>query len=390
MKIGQLTSWLSNHGGGVSAVVRSLSLNLHEKENISDVSVFGLLDNIAQDLDSNWNGLNVDGFRPFDNGLWGYAPRLVNGLLHAELSLLHVHGLWQYSSVACLQWAKKTGNPYIISPHGMLDSWALSNAWLKKKIAAWAYENRHLKNAACLHALNNAEANAMRAYGLCNPITIIPNGVGLPSVEKLKPPSWRKRLPKEAKVLLFLGRIHPKKGLPTLLRAWKKAQSFTKKNSWYLIIAGWSQGGHEQDMKALAKNLKLDNNVLFIGPQFGYFKSASFQHADAFILPSFSEGLPMVVLESWAFGLPVLMTDECNIPEGFEKKAAIRLPLDTDGMVESIIGFIRLKPEDMLKIGMAGKKLVEEQFSWSKVATDMNDVYRWMLDGGSLPSTVDI
>lgn len=130
-----------------------------------------------------------------------------------RLSLLHIHGLWMYPSVACMQWSRGK-RPYLVSPHGMLDGWALRNSAWKKILAARLYENRHLRGAACLNALNESEAASIRAYGLRNPVCIVPNGVDLPD--------QRPTLGGGEKVCLFLGRLHPKKGLPALLSAWAK------------------------------------------------------------------------------------------------------------------------------------------------------------------------
>jgi len=387
MKIGVVTASLTRQAGGLYDAVRSLSLAINRIDG-KMVNIFGLDDeNIKEDIQQ-WAPLQthvhpVKGPRSF-----GYSPEMQSTLMNSNLDVIHIHGIWMHPSVASLKWSKMTGNPHIISPHGMLDPWAVNNARLKKKLAGWLYENAHLKRAACLHALNRAEADAMRAYGLNNPIAVIPNGVTLPSDEQLEVPSWRKQLPNGAKVLLFLSRIHPKKGLPSLLQAWGKIQPYVRQNGWHLVIAGWGQDEHEQDLKAQASKLKIDKSVLFIGPQFGENKAATFQHSDGFILPSLSEGLPMVVLEAWAYGLPVLMTNECNLPEGFEKKAALRLPLEADGMADMISNFIALSDDEKIKIGCAGKFLVQEQFTWHKVAADMVKVYRWVLGRRSRPNCV--
>jgi poly(glycerol-phosphate) alpha-glucosyltransferase len=180
----------------------------------------------------------------------------------------------------------------------------------------------------------------MRAYGLKNPIAIIPNGIDLPSLvessELRVEGSIFDRFDQGRKVLLHLGRIHPKKGLVNLLRAWKQTLNSQPStlNSWVLAIAGWDQGGHEAELKRLCDEMGIawgdvrtggttgqqDNgttgqrsvvsgqwSVIFLGPQFGENKSACYCDCDAFILPSYSEGLPMVVLEAWAYGKPVLI-----------------------------------------------------------------------------------
>jgi poly(glycerol-phosphate) alpha-glucosyltransferase len=157
------------------------------------------------------------------------------------------------------------------------------------------------------------------------------------------------------KTLLFLGRIHPKKGLVGLIRAWAEIQNpksgINNSKDWQLVIAGWDQGGHEEELKSLcgelglrvfsrldAGDLKLNSyklktpppeaeatDVVFWGPAFGPEKEALLRSASAFVLTSFSEGLPMSVLEAWSYGLPVLMNPECNLQEGFACGAALEI-----------------------------------------------------------------
>jgi poly(glycerol-phosphate) alpha-glucosyltransferase len=199
-----------------------------------------------------------------------------------------------------------------------------------------------------MRALCESEAESFRKFGLKKPIVIIPNGIDLPEeehveVERLKVDKGGK------KTLLFLGRVHPKKGLTNLIRAFKQALDDRPSSldvPWQLVIAGWDQGGHEAELMKLCEELglsfshkmhknhkgsdqaldarpsTLDSEVVFWGPAFGDDKKSLLRSADAFILPSFSEGLPMSVLEAWAHGLPVVMTPECNLPEGFAADAS--------------------------------------------------------------------
>ena len=131
------------------------------------------------------------------------------------------------------------------------------------------------------------------------------------------------------KVLLYLGRLHPKKGLSILLRGWKEASK--RERGWVLVIAGWDQGGHREELEQLARELKITDSVHFAGPLFGEARETAYQNANAFVLPSLSEGQPLVVLEAWSHARPVLMTPECNLPEGFEKRAAIRMNTTVEG-----------------------------------------------------------
>ena len=115
-------------------------------------------------------------------------------------------------------------------------------------------------------------------------------------------------MPNAQRILLYLGRIHPKKGLVGLVRAWKRVQMTAEGQGWCLVVAGWDQCGHASQLSALVHELSLDRSVRLVGPQFDRNKDATFHAVDAFILPSFSEGLPVAVLEAWSHGLPVLMT----------------------------------------------------------------------------------
>ena len=193
------------------------------------------------------------------------------------------------------------------------------------------------------------------------------------------------------KQLLFLGRIHPKKGLSELLASWAKAQSLKPKvfSEWKLLIAGWDDGGHEQGLKELAAKLEIEGSVSFIGPQYGEEKEQLLHNADAFILPSFSEGLPMSVLEAWSYGLPVVMTDFCNIPEGFGANAAIRIKPNCEAIMEGLFTLVGMSDNDLESMGFNGRKLVEQKFTWPRIAESTRRVYEWCLTGMNPPDCLE-
>jgi poly(glycerol-phosphate) alpha-glucosyltransferase len=199
-------------------------------------------------------------------------------------------------------------------------------------------------------------------------------------------------------VLLYLGRLHPKKGLASLLTAWSRARASGK--DWVLAIAGWNQNGHEAELKERATSLGLvwmdhtggnaeEASVRFLGPQFGGDKEACYRSCDAFILPSFSEGLPMAVLEAWIYAKPVLMTSECNLPEGFAAGAALRMEPEAGSIAEGLRGLFALSREGLEEMGRRGRALAGSRFAWRKLAIEMASVYEWMLGGGSRPSCVE-
>jgi len=389
MKLGMLTPSMSRQAGGLFGAISSLTRSVHAED--CDLHVFAGEDAYSGKDQAAWDGVALSVLPQRGPSAFGYQVGLRDALAHTAPDILHVHGLWMYPSVAALRWKGRERRPYIISPHGMLDPWAVRNSGWKKKLAGLLYENNHLKVASCIHALCRSEYESIRSYGLDNPVAIIPNGVDLPDLSKPLPePGWAQNLSDGSKVLLFLGRLHPKKGLENLLRAWGeiKKEKLPDAEPWHLVVAGWEQGGHQAELEKLATDFGIEKTVHFVGPLFGSVKAAGFKRADAFVLPSFSEGLPMAVLEAWAYGLPVIMTPQCNIQIGFKEAAAVKVEPEVGSIISGLHDFFSLTEDQRTKMGRRGRELVENQFIWGKVAKEMMSVYRWVLDGGSTPSCV--
>jgi poly(glycerol-phosphate) alpha-glucosyltransferase len=389
MNIGFATASVSRKGAGIAQAVRDLAHALRRLPHTS-VQVFALDDEHTAADRASWNSVPLATFHKLGPAAFGYAPGLLPALEASRADLLHVHGIWMYPSAASLRWSKRTRRPHLVSPHGMLDPWALHRSAWKKRAAGWLFENRHLESAACLHALNLAEAEAIRAYGLRNPVCVIPNGIDLEPSPGSAPAAWEQALPPQAPVLLYFGRLHPKKGLVNLLRAWADL-SRTQPPSvtgWFLVLAGWDQSGHEAELRALAESLGIAAQVRFIGPQFGPDKAATYRRARALVLPSFSEGLPVTVLEAWAHRLPVLMTPHCHLPEGFEAGAALRAQPDPVSIAQGLLELISMSEDTRAGMGRRGRALVEARFSWNVVAAEMSRVYAWLLAAGPRPASV--
>jgi glycosyltransferase involved in cell wall biosynthesis len=215
MKVGFLVSSVSREAGGLFQSVCGLAKAVASTN--ASVRVFGIRDEQSTGDLQEWRPLSVQTFRP-QLRAWGYSNQLVPAMLDADLDVLSVHGLWKYCSVGSQCWHRQTDRPYVVHPHGMLDRWALRNARWKKGIAAALYENQHLRRAACLCALSEAEARSIRRYGLRNPLCVIPNGVDLPDLSNVK----RKGQSESRRTLLYLGRLHPKKNISNLIRAWNQ------------------------------------------------------------------------------------------------------------------------------------------------------------------------
>lgn len=404
IRIANLTGPVSRSAGGLYDSVRRLVQELQTTG--IEVTVLGSFDEFTQKDIAAWDPVTVRAFRTLGPKQFGYSSEYAEFLKLYRPHLIHTHGIWIYSSMATHAYAKRLRIPYMISPHGMLDPWAVRNSRWKKIPAYWLYERAHLHGASVMRALCESEATSFRTFGLKNPIVIIPNGIDLPEeehveVERLKVDKGGK------KTLLFLGRVHPKKGLPNALRAFAeriKAKSGRLKQEcpWQLVIAGWDQGGHEAELIELCKELRIkferrasainreqsDADVIFHGPAFGEEKKSLLRSADAFVLPSFSEGLPMSVLEAWSYQLPVVMTPECNLPEGFDADAAIRVETGVESIAEGLDSLFSMSDADLKEMGARGKELVRQKFTWQTVVEEMKQVYYWMLGGGTRPGSV--
>jgi poly(glycerol-phosphate) alpha-glucosyltransferase len=386
MKIALVSTSISRNNGGVSEVEKKMAQMLLNVPDI-EVQIYALRDKQTMNDLPSWNPLKPVIFDFVGPSSFAYSPKFVSALKHSGADLIHLHGLWQYTSIAAL----RSNIPYITTIHGMLDQWAIKNSWLKKFLASLLYEKSALKNAKCLHAITEQEYIDIRNFGLTNPVCIIPNGIDLPQnigLLKEQDPVWKHKIDDNKKILLYLGRLHPKKGLTNLIKAWQQFILKNKKNDWNLIIAGWDQGGYEKKLINLSKDLNLRDTIHFIGPQFGKNKELVFAHADAFILPSFSEGLPMVVLEAWSYQLPVLMTRQCNLPEGFKANAAFEITTSIEEIVKGLEYLFHCSEEDLSNIGDAGRNLVSANFNWHSVIERMSRVYKWIIGESEIPESI--
>ena len=365
MKIAIVTHLISHQNGGITPVVIALSKKMIE--NGCDVCVFGVQDRFS-DAEKASYACPVQTFRPWGPTSLGWSPAMADAIRRFAPDVIHVHGIWAGHGVSAAAAAGKN-IPLIISPHGMLDSWALQNSKYKKGLFRLFFENRNFRRADMFHSLCASESASFRRFGIVDKMMEIPNGIDIP-----EPPLCRVS---EKKVyrLLFLGRIHPKKGLPDLLRSFVATQT----DRWILQIAGWDQNNHQAELMSWLDTLgNRRPAVEFSGPLFGTDKRKALQNADAFILPSLSEGLPMTVLEAWAWGLPVLMTDECNLPEGFAHHAAVRIPAGQD--FSKILGdFFRMPSSERMQYGNNGRALVQQYYSWDQIAKAYLEMYRSLL-----------
>ena len=230
-------------------------------------------------------------------------------VVHDDVGIVHNHGLWMFPNFYARQAAIAAGVPLVISPRGMLEEWALGRSRVRKALAWYLYERDNLQSAALFHATSEAEATSIRALGLQQPIAVIPNGIDMPDLSKSPDRKvLEARFPELAGKhwLLFLSRLHPKKGVTELLYVWSELSGLFPE--WQLIIAGPDLDGYAENVKHEAGELGLGNRITLTGMLSGDDKTCAMANARLFVLPTHSENFGIVVAEALAHRVPVITT----------------------------------------------------------------------------------
>jgi glycosyltransferase involved in cell wall biosynthesis len=300
---------------------------------------------------------------------------------------VHIHGIWETHSMIAPGIARSSKRPYIISAHGMLDPWALRSKRVKKALYAALIEIRAMQRAACLRALTVDEVNDYRRLGLTNPIAIVPSGTQVQSDAKAD--LFYERYPSLAgkRIVLFMGRLNHKKGLQLLLQAWKRATVRT--DDAHLVIAGPDSDQLLGSLEQLTDHLDIRSSVTFAGMLTSERKWSTLAAAQLFVLPSYSEGFSIAVLEALGMGVPALVSKPCHIPEVATYECGWVIDPELEQLQSALEEFLALPQQEAANLGARGRDLVFDRFRWSVVGRQMAQVYEW-LQGGSKPTEVEI
>lgn len=389
MKAGFINWAQPEKGGGIFSSALGFARAL-ENHGVA-MSIFGISMATGVGPCRFWKGLRYLDCPAVLNSSFGYSPQLRDNVMRADLDVLHVHGLWTFASLVGARKRKSGLCKEVVSVHGMLDNWAMRNSRWKKVIAGYAFERRHLQRADCLHALTEKEFTSIRELGFKNPVAIIRNGVDVATdVSIQKKPAWLSHREEGKKILLFLGRLHPKKGIVNLLIALRKATDLQRSlcEDWVLVIAGVDEHDHQRALEVLVQNLRLSEAVRFVGPQFSADKTSCYAVADAFVLPSISEGLPMSLLEALGSAVPIIMTPHCNVPEAVDVGAAVEVSPAADGICRGLLRMFAMSSDQRKSMGLAGRRLVRQSFCWENAALRMSQTYGWLTGNGQRPACV--
>lgn len=285
----------------------------------------------------------------------------------ADADQLHLHGVWEPILATAAAIARRIGLPYCVCPAGMLDTWSLAQKRWKKKLALALGYRKMLDNAVFIHALNRDEVELMQPVGLHAPVEIIPNGVFVEEFEQLPPPDPFLTLiarPPGRRYVLFLSRLHYKKGLDLLAHAFRRVAEECPDVD--LIVAG-PDGGAEDDFRTLVRRFGLEKRVVMVGPLYGETKLQALVAAACFCLPSRQEGFSIAITEALACGTPVVITRACHFPEVAAAGAGAVVTLEPADIAGGMIEILRnLSMAETM--GRNGRQLIFENYTWPRIA----------------------
>lgn len=293
--------------------------------------------------------------------------------------ILHVHSLWNMPTVYGAFAVRGTRCRLVCSPRGTLAPHAFRWRGGRKRLFWLCGQRETVVGAACLHATAGSELSDLRAHGLRQPVAVIPNAVELPPEAPRPPPGERRRL-------VFLGRVHPIKGLDILLDAWRRVQA--RFPEWELDILGPPEDGHELELAARIRALGCER-VTLGGARYGAAKWAAYRAADLFVLPSRSENFGNSVVEALACGTPAIVSDGAPWSGLAREGCGWWYPQGAGPLAETLGEALARPPGALAEMGRRGRAWVQRDFSWQRVGSMMQRTYEWVLGGGSPPEWID-
>ena len=339
----------------------------------------------------------------------GFARALKQVLAPQKENVVHDFGLWLPANHAVVSVCERLGVPRVCSPCGMLASWALRHKAWKKRLAWWLYQRRDLSRATLLAATSEQEVLDIQRLLPGKNIALVPNGVelpeglrdyGLPTTRRqghgggagvcVKPQSshaassGQRTEGSRWKTAVFLGRIHPVKGLKNLVEGWHRVQP----SGWHCILAGPDEAGHQAVLEALLRQRNLANVFVFPGMMDDEQKWALLRSADLFVLPSFTENFGVVAAEALACGVPVIATKGTPWKELVDQRCGWWVDIGVEPLAEALREATTLTDNERQQMGERGQRLVQEKYTWPRIARDLLAVYGWVLGKGPKPECV--
>ena len=387
INIYQTVNDLNYNSGGPSQTVFNLSKKLNKFLDIK------IITNNAKDFFNYANKIDLkvlESSAEKSNSFLLRSPlySLLYGLKISPNTIFHDNGIWLPFNNSISRFCIKNNIPYLISIHGMLEPWSINNKRLKKKIAWLMYQKNNLRCANVIHATSEMEAKNIMKFNLGVPVAIIPNGIKMPKQEEfIKNYNINSLGLKndERRIMLFTGRIHPKKGLLNLLKAWVNSSNYLK--DWRLVIVGFPEGDHLKELINFSNKNNLNNSVDFLGPLIGDDLVNIYRNSDVFVLPTFSENFGLVVAEALSYGLPTITTQ--GTPWSIlEKENAGWWCKPTSVEISKILERVsNMNNIEYLKMSNNAIR-ISKKFNWNDISLSFLDLYQWVLGFKKKPDFV--
>ena len=307
-------------------------------------------------------------------------------IVSSNFDLIHCQNLWNplYNKMARI--ARKHQIPYMMTPRGCLEPWAYQGQNfiknLKKKIAMLLYQKKDLQRASCILSTAKMEADNIRALGIKAPIAIIPNGIDV-SEYKCRPSRFNNSVKKQ---ILFLSRIHQKKGIEFLVDAWEILKD--KYPDWNVVIAGNGEEAYINQLKKVIITKRLQNSIEIVPPVFGEIKYKLYCESSLFVLPSYSENFGMVIAEAMSCGVPCITTNGTPWQELNDKNLGWCIDLSLENVINTITEAIELGHDALFDLGQRCSKHIYDIYQYTEVAAKNKGVYEWILKKSLKPDYV--
>ncbi len=384
---------LWRHTGGPAETVPALCGGLAKAASRASIAV--LAGDMADAVhDAARAGVNVRIFAATIRHTVWYSRSLQRCLpaLVAAHDIVHAHAMWQAPGWMACEEAMKQGRPFVLSPRGSLLPQRLAKSRLKKRLASLFFDGRNVRRCALMHATSTEEAESIRSYGYRGPIAVIPNGIDVPDDSALlhwreHADAFRARFPETAgkRLLLFLSRIEPIKGVTSLASAWGEIAH--RHPDWHLVIAGPVERNHVQEVTGILAARGVAGRTTLAGPLYGEDRERAFASSEAFVLPTKSENFGMVIGESLARGVPVITTVGAPWPGLVDRACGWWIPHGEHALTACLDEALTTPACGLREMGARGRLWMQKDFAWPAICGRMRDVYRWLLGQASQKPT---
>jgi glycosyltransferase involved in cell wall biosynthesis len=389
MRVLHVITGLWKDTGGPSEVIPAICTAMMDAG--ADVTLATLAGDSAQSVDdAAEHGVRVLKFQPSCRHTIWYSSELHRRILQlaSEHDIVHIHGIWQFPDWAAAAAARHAGVPYVITPHGSLQPARLRKSSLKKRVSAVLADRAMLNQASCLHATAPDEADAFRRYGYRGPIAMIPNGITPagpiePDRAALLTAAFRRDFPETQgrRLLLFLSRIEPIKGVTTLARAW--AECASQFPDWHLVVVGPDERSHLQEVLAILRDGGVLDRTTITGPLYGDRKTAAYLASELFVLPTISENFGLVIGEALSHRVPVITTTGAPWPGIVDHDCGWWIEPSQHALADTLREALPLTRADLAARGERGAAWIARDFTWEAESRLLLETYEWLLGTGA-------